>query len=488
MKNGTLSMLRHYGLAVVCVIVALLVRLGLAPIFGERSPLLLFLIGVTVAAWYGGVGPGLLAMILGLLLADYYFISPLFALGPANQQQFVQFALFVAEGIAISLLASRLKTALYRLEARDRRINAILDTAVDAIITIDQRGVIQSLNPTTEQMFGYTAAELIGKNVKMLMPSPYCDEHDGYLEHYLRTGEKHIIGTSRQVQHRRKNGSSFSAELAVSQFDDMGQLMFTGVVRDLTARQALEQQVVQTSTLEQRSIGQQLHDTTAQELTAAAMFTDRLKAALLEKSPAEAQIAAKIAEILKRAQRQVRGISRGLMPVEVHKNGLTTALTELAEQSMELHGVICVFDRQKPVSMTDNHVATQLYYIAREAVNNALKHSQAHTIRISLEDDGRAITLRVQDDGIGLPEPPVDTKGLGIKIMLYRAELLKGHLSIGRAKPAGTIVTCTWSQERPRERSPSSLSTNEDLMVYDHPSSARSSLHETGRSMDPTGR
>jgi signal transduction histidine kinase len=102
-----------------------------------------------------------------------------------------------------------------------------------------------------------------------------------------------------------------------------------------------------------------------------------------------------------------------------------------------MHGVTCPFDCKDPVHLTDNQVATQLYCIAREGIANALKHAKARHIRISLEGDDQSVTLRVQDDGVGLPATPIDAKGMGLRIMRYRAGLIKVHLSVVRRSLVG---------------------------------------------------
>ena len=103
------------------------------------------------------------------------------------------------------------------LNERQARLEAILNNAVDAIITIDKQGLIDSANPATEKLFGYENSELIGQNVKLLMPNPYRDEHDGYLKNYVETGLKKIIGIGREVIGQRKDGSTFPMHLAVSE-------------------------------------------------------------------------------------------------------------------------------------------------------------------------------------------------------------------------------------------------------------------------------
>jgi PAS domain S-box-containing protein len=118
-----------------------------------------------------------------------------------------------ATGQPLRMLGCHLDvTALKRSEVdlrdREHRLQAVLDTATDAIITIDERGVIESVNPATERLFGYAAAELVGRNVSALMPPPFAGEHDGYIARYLRTGEKRIIGLGREVSGRRKNGAT----------------------------------------------------------------------------------------------------------------------------------------------------------------------------------------------------------------------------------------------------------------------------------------
>jgi len=448
----------RYGIAPVIVTLAAMVQWTL---LGTDFPFVMLLAAVVIVAWFEGLGPGLLATALSTLLADYIFIEPTFSFHIGSPRAALGLTLFVFLGTAISLLSEwRLQTEQARRQAEEqtllkmeeslqesrRRLHAVVETAVDAIVIIDERGIIDSVNPAGERMFGYPAAEMIGHNVQMLMPSPYREEHDGYLARYLRTGEKRIIGIGREVQGRRKDGSTFPVDLSVSEFHDRIQRLFSGVLRDLSARKALEREVLEVATMEQWRIGQELHDSTGQELTALGLLAEGLVEALAKSSPAEAVFATKIAEGLKRVLGQVRALSRGLIPVEVDSAGLMAALAELASRTSELHGVNCTFDCREPVLVEDNQKATHLYRIAKEAVTNALKHSRAKNITISLEGDERSITLCIRDDGVGFPREPVEIKGMGLKIMRYRAGLINAGLAVGPAEPVGTLVSCTLNQ------------------------------------------
>lgn len=135
------------------------------------------------------------------------------------------------------------------LQESQARLSGILENAVDSIITVNERGIIESCNPATERVFGYAAAEMIGQNIKMLMPPFYREVHDSYIVNYLNTGDKRIIGIGREVTGERKDGSHFPMHLAVSEVRLGQRRLFTGIVRDLTEQKRLEKQVLQTERL-----------------------------------------------------------------------------------------------------------------------------------------------------------------------------------------------------------------------------------------------
>jgi two-component system sensor kinase FixL len=139
-----------------------------------------------------------------------------------------------------TLSAASVAAALRESQAR---LGAILRTEVDAIVVIDERGVVESVNPAVERVFQYSAKEIVGRNVSLLMPEPYRSEHDDYLSHYIETGKKKIIGVGRVVEGQRKDGTKFPAELSVSEMRLGARRMFTGIVRDVTERVQAERRV-----------------------------------------------------------------------------------------------------------------------------------------------------------------------------------------------------------------------------------------------------
>lgn len=204
---------------------------------------LFFMPAVLVAGTLGGFGPGLLATTLGLALGLGYG-SPLPEIHAIEIARAITFAVM---GLGIAWFGERLHraridaaTRTQDLLAREAHLQSILDTVPNAMVVIDEQGIIQSFSAAAERQFGYTAAEVIGKNVKMLMPSPYRESHDGYLSRYLQTGERKIIGIGRVVVGERKDGSTFPMELAVGEMRSNDRRFFTGFIRDLTERQDTE--------------------------------------------------------------------------------------------------------------------------------------------------------------------------------------------------------------------------------------------------------
>lgn len=228
--------------ALVAIAIAFALRLALDPLLQERATYIFFVPGVVIAA-LGGLRPALLATALGAgagVLADSMT-------GQVLTGDWIAASVFLAIGTAIAAGGAWLHRArereaaiTHQLSAREAHLTSILKTVPDAMIVIDEAGLIRDFSDTAERQFGWRADEVTGRNVSMLMPSPYREAHDGYLQRYYRTGERRIIGVGRVVVGERKDGSTFPMELAVGEMRLAEGRFFTGFVRDLTERQKTE--------------------------------------------------------------------------------------------------------------------------------------------------------------------------------------------------------------------------------------------------------
>ena len=233
----------RYGAALLFVTASVLFRLALQRWLGVKVPFLQFFPAIMVAAWFGGFGPGVFASLLSAALAVFFFIEPARSFAIAQSADLISLALFVATGIGIAWFNERLRHAQHavrlaavRGEARTQELQTILDTAVDGIIVIDAHGRIEAFNRGAERLFGYPVAEVIGRNVSMLMPTPDQEQHDGYLARYLTFGDARIIGLGREVRGRRSDGSVFPLHLSVGEMHVDGKRKFTGMLHDLSVR------------------------------------------------------------------------------------------------------------------------------------------------------------------------------------------------------------------------------------------------------------
>ena len=343
-----------------------------------------------------------------------------------------------------------MKRAEAALRDSEARLRAIVGTAVDAIITIDERGLIDTANPATEQMFGYGRDELVGRNVSMLMPDPYRSDHDAYLERYVRTGEARIIGIGREVVGLRKDGTTFPLDLSVSECRLADRRMFTGILHDVSNRRRLEREILEASASEQRRVGHELHDGLCQQLTGMAFSAEILARKLEGSAPEALATVRRLAGEIDQAITQTRALARGLNPVEIFADSLGPALEDLAQKVSDSFGVSCRFGQvgNGEAAAADNTAATHLFRIAQEAISNAIRHGGAKTIELKLHADAGSLSLSVADDGSGFTAaerataPHGKPAGIGLQTMSYRAKMINGILNV-RPGRRGVVVTCT---------------------------------------------
>ncbi len=353
------------AVAVVGALAGLTARMALAPWLDERVAFLFFVPAVVAAAAIGGVTPGALATVLGA--AGGLFVT--WSAAERTGGDLAAAVVFLCLGAAISVGGELFQVTRLRavqvnrdLRASEAHLQSILATVPDAMVVINERGDMQSFSPAAERLFGWSAGEVLGQNVRMLMPSPYRENHDGYLDRYLTTGERRIIGFGRVVVGERKDGSTFPMELSVGEMISGDERFFTGFVRDLSERQQTEARL--------------------QELQSELVHISRLTA-MGEMASA---LAHELNQPLSAMANYLKGSARLLVAEPVPRERLLDAIEKAGEQSLRAGDIIRRLRDFVARGETERRVES-LPKLMEEASALALVGAKEHGIRVLFHFD-----------------------------------------------------------------------------------------------------
>ncbi len=307
-------------------------------------------------------------------------------------------------------------------QREDTRYRAVVDNVIDGIITIDESGRIESFNPAAARIFGYTPDEVLGQNVGMLMPAPHSVDHQGYIEGYLKSGEANIIGVGREVTGRRRDGSEFPMDLSVGEFLEAGRRRFTGVMRDITERKHLEDQLLQAQKME--TVGQLAggvaHDFNNQ--LGIILFDVDMLLSAVEEPPVREDLQKIRKTVLRAADltRQLLVFSRRqrmepqALDLNEHLRELRKMMARLLGEDVEI--LLELADGQCTIEADPgklDQVLINLCVNARDAMpDGGALHIITENVRVDEEDcrklgrgtPGRYCRLSVVDDGTGMEE------------------------------------------------------------------------------------
>ena len=374
---------------------------------------------------------------------------------------------------AVALYNSR---TLESLEEGEARIRSIVETACDAIISVDSRGVITYWNRGAEMMFGYSVDEIVGKPLTRIMPQQFREVHQSELNRFVSRREAAMPQNRTELSGLRKDGSQFPVELSLADWQTKEGMFFTGIVRDISDRKQAEEALrkahedlerrVENRTAqlrrlssklldaheeERKRIGQELHDGIAQTLSAIKIWVEAAHVQMRQENHVEvAKSLGAVAPLAQGAVEEVRRISRNLRPPILDDLGILATISSCCQEFGTLYPGIRI---EQEIGIEENAVPESLkiviFRIMQEALNNIAKHSQADLVRLSLEKAGNGLQLTIRDNGVGFDVERVLSgtqfrRGLGLAGMKERAELSGGRFSIESRKGEYATLRAYW--------------------------------------------
>ena len=375
----------------------------------------------------------------------------------------------VATDVAIAVIALMAAFILYLLAQRqtsaealhdiEARIGAIVDSAMDAIITIDTRHRIQLFNAAAEKVFQRSRDEVLGQPLEMLLPERYRGNHAHLVEGFGRTGATtRRMGDNTVVLGLRADGSEFPAEASISQLSEGNGKLYTVILRDVTerthiedalkrSRQELRELAAASNSVreqEKSRIARELHDELAQDLTAMKMDLTWLQEHLPKEMPSSSERLTKMQAMLDATVAATRRISADLRPLMLDDLGLIPAAEWLVQNFMERTGIACDFETSSPNLDLQDPYATAVFRILQESLTNVARHAEATLVHVRLGMENDQIQLTVSDDGRGFSTgDPRKPGSFGLMGLRERAYLLGGDVSIESSQGSGTAIAVT---------------------------------------------
>lgn len=328
------------------------------------------------------------------------------------------------------------------------RLAGLLDSAMDAILSVDQHQNVVLYNRAAEKIFGWSADEIRGRPLSLLMPSRFRAGHAQSVQRFGQTGvTSRRMGDGTVIMGLRKNGEEFPMEAAISQLDTSEGKLYTVILRDITerlrAREELAAFAAEASGVreqEKTRIARELHDELAQSLTALKMDTIWVRDNLQADPAGAAARLSRMLAMLDASVAATRRIAADLRPLVLDDLGLAPAIEWLVQNFTQRSGVPCDLDIDEELELQEPY-ATAVFRIVQESLFNVGKHAHATSVQVRVAHEGGEMVLSVQDDGVGFQvSDPRKPQSLGLVGLRERAHLLQGKLTVASTPGQGTRV------------------------------------------------
>lgn len=326
------------------------------------------------------------------------------------------------------------------LAASEKKYRTIFENTGTATMIMEKDTTISMVNTEFEKISGYSREEVEGiRRWPEMVVEADRERMLGY--HFGRRQNPASAPRNYECRLRIKSGATKTCTMTVAMIP--GTTTSVASINDISGQRKLEKRILKLAEIERQKIGQDLHDDLAPHLVGVEALSALLGQRLGQQNHSDAALAAEIRTLIGDAIAKTRSLARGLWPVALDERGLVAALKNLAKSVEKLFSIVCTLAYDEKIRIRDNIVATHLYHIVRESVNNAVRHGGAARIDIRLADLGAAFRLTIADNGCGLKTSSGRKNGLGLEIMQYRAKMIGATLGIESEPDNGTCVTCT---------------------------------------------